>query len=163
MTGEAADMKFIIDGLGKRIPQGGIPLPIIIAQVGYDAFHGRGGVVPGKTSLRSVVTLGDRQGFSIRIQQDLPGIEAQSFSRVKRSGHPVAVDLPGAQTGDEDVPVKVGPVFGRVQGDNPGRTRGIGPVKKEQFHSNGIFGIDAEIDTLGVDCGPERETDSIWR
>jgi hypothetical protein len=121
MACESADMHFVDDGSLERPARGGIVLPIIRAGIDDHAFERGGGIIPRQARRLAAPDRRPRDALSVRVQQQLTGVETQAVRRVEKSVDAEPVDLTRRDAGNEDMPVVVGPVDPRVECDHARR------------------------------------------
>lgn len=174
--GEAADVKFVDDGVGP----GGFGAAVVgpgvgprgFAVVGDDALGDvRGGVAVVADGVGGVlavpvagvaVHLGRQggefavDGAGVGVEQQFGGVPAGAGGRVPGAVHAVAVAGAGPDAGEEAVPDLVGDLFERVAGLVVG-----GVVEEADLDAFGAAGPQGEVGALGaagsgVEAGAER-------
>jgi hypothetical protein len=124
-------MQFVNYGLGEGPLEWQIAFPIIAAGIGHDTFHRHRRVVAGPAYGSTVVGFWDRHGKTIRVEQKLGAVEPKTTFQRKRSLGTVAINLPGLQTRDEDMPVMVGAMSARIERNDLCRLRGILSIEQQ--------------------------------
>jgi hypothetical protein len=75
--------------------------------------------------------VGDRYRPAIRIEQQLCGIIDKTSGGFMGSNRSVPVDLTRSEVENKGMPVVVGPVLSRIEGDDAGGFWVINPIEKE--------------------------------
>ena len=111
-------------------------------------------IVPPGRRARIIVSVHHRP--RIRIDQHFRAVEAQPLLRRVPAMNTITIQLPGAQAGDENVPVvKRFVVFG-VESDDS-RRFGVGVmIEQQQFECGAVLGEDAEVHAAVVNGCAER-------
>ena len=150
--GEPFDVEFVDD---RFVPGGARRRVIAPVERGIDNAGERRqcGGVPRRIENRVVPLQPARDGPRMRIKEKLPRVEPMPASRIVRTMHAVAVDLPRLHAGQIAMPHLVGLFRER----NPTRLRpGPWPIEQAQFHPCRVLGEKREIDATGVGGGAER-------
>ena len=150
-----AYVHLVDDGLGEGPPEGLVAFPVVCRQVRDQALHGDGGVVARGGRGDTVVAGGQGHAAAVGIDQHLVRSEAQPRLRCLRPVDSVAIDLAGAESRHEAVPIVVGPVANGIERDHPCGPRVIDGVEEQQLDSGGTGRIDREIHAVRLRIGPE--------
>src|SRR5262249_37489285 len=108
MAREPRHVKLVDHCLGKGPAERQIALPIIAIGIGYDAFHGGGGIVTWPRGCPAVVFVWDSYGEPVRVEEHLLGVEAISAHRDKKTVCPVGIYLARFPARDKENPVVMG-------------------------------------------------------
>jgi len=82
MTGEAADVHLVHDGLRRRSLQRRVALPIVGGDVDDHVLHGRPDVVARASRRIPTIGFGDHDGSAIGIEQNFGRIESLAARRI---------------------------------------------------------------------------------
>ena len=126
VAGEAPHVELVDHGLGEGALERLVPFPVVAPAVGgrHHALHRHGRVVPGPAGGPAVVAFGDRHRQAVGVEEQLLPVEPQATLRGEGAVRAVAVDLARPQARHEGVPVVVGAVPIRLEGDDPRRLPG---------------------------------------
>ncbi len=160
---EAADVGLVDDGVGPRDPGRRSPRPVEAVVHHHRERDMAGGVelapdVVGHPAVPLVaVDLGhplDRPGESprVRIDEQLPGVEAAAGGRLVGAVDPVAVAGSRADPEQVAVPGQVGPIRELV--DLPRAPVG---VDQHQIHTLGVGAEERKVGAVAIPLGTERE------
>jgi hypothetical protein len=158
MAREPRHVKLVDHCLGKGPVERQIALPIIAIGIGYDAFHGGGGIVNRPRSCPAVVFVWDNYGEPVGVEEHLLGVEPISALRDKRTVCPVGIHLARLQARYKDMPVLMGAVFIRIESDDPCRPAGILVVEQQQLHVLPAFREHAEVHAAEANRRAKRST-----
>ena len=156
MAREAAHMELVDHGLGKGPLERQTAVPVIAIGIGYDAFHGRGGIVAGPRRSPAVVCRGDRYGETVRVEEHLLGVEPISTLRGEGPVRPVGIHLARLKVRHKDMPVVIGAVLLGIERDDPCGLRGILVIEQKQLHKGRTLGEHAEVDAARAYGRAER-------
>ena len=118
MSREAADVKLVDHRFGERPVQGDVSLPVILAGIGHHALHCHRRVVAWLACGRAVVLVGNRDGETIGVDEQLLGIESKRPFRRERSMRAIAIELAGPEARNKGVPVVIRPMRLRIERDD---------------------------------------------
>src|SRR5262249_29927600 len=118
MTREALYVHFVNDGLIARLAQRGVTLPVIPACIYNHALHRGCGVVASLSSRLARVRFRDRDSATIGVEQDFRGVKPHGIGRIKRSMNSITVELPRLNFRNQDVPIVISAIVGRVESDH---------------------------------------------
>src|SRR5271165_6059413 len=133
MCGKTAHMHLVNDGARPRPLQGHVTLPVIRVRVRDHALHGRRYVVAFPTGCLTGIAFWDHDSASIRVEQQLGRIKPETPIRLEGPEGPESVDLTRFHPGHEYMPIMVGVVSSRIDGDDTRRTSVVHPIEKQQF------------------------------
>jgi hypothetical protein len=160
MAGEAAHMHLVHDGLRGRPAQRRVALPVVGGRIDHHALHRGRAVVTGLAGGSAIVASGDGDAAAIGVEEDLAGIEAHTARGIPRPRDAIAVDLADDHAGNEDVPVVIGAIGGRV---DPDHARGAGAVvnviEEQQLDPGRMLREHAEVHPSGDGVAPSGQLD----
>ena len=162
MPREAGDVHLVDHRGGERPTERGVALPVIGVGIHDDTAHGDLRVLARAARRQTVVPVRHDDGAPVGIEQHLGRIEAKPSRRVERADGAVRVDLSGAESGHEGVPVVVGPVSRRIEADDARRLGVACAVEEQKLDGAGLAREDAEVDAALHDGGAQREAPA-WR
>jgi hypothetical protein len=157
MPRETSDVHLVDHGGGERPTERGVALPVIGLGIDDDAAHGDLRVVARAARRQTVVLVRHDNGAPVGIEQHLGRIEAKPSRRVDGAGCAVRVDLCGAESGHESVPVVVAPVSRRIEADDARRLGVAYAVEEEKLDRAGLAREDAEVDAALHHGSAKRE------
>jgi hypothetical protein len=164
VAGEAAHVHLVHDGLRGRPPQRGVAFPVVRSRIDHHALHRGRTVVTCRAGRGAIVAIRDRHATTIRVKQDLGGVEAHTVRRIPRALDAIAVDLAWRHARDEHVPVVVGAIGGRVDPDHPRGLRAVVDViEQQQLDSGGVLGEHAEVHAVAARRRSERRAGALLR
>ena len=152
MFSESAHVQFVDDAARVGVFQREVAFPIVGTRIDDDAFHGARTIIAGLRSSVAIIVIADHHAAPIRIEQHFAGIEAKAIVRLKRAVSAIAIQLPGAQTGHEDVPVVECFVALRIELNDAAGPGDVHFVEEEQFQRRAVFGEDAKVHAVRISC-----------
>src|SRR6185503_8280566 len=121
MLREAAYVKFVDHRFGKRPPERDVPLPVVLARISDDALHRHGRVWAKPARGGSIVTIRNGHRHSLRIEEQLLGVESKAAVGREWPVSPVGIHLSGRKPGYEHVPVVIRAMSVLMERDDLGR------------------------------------------
>jgi hypothetical protein len=134
MTSEATNMQLVYYGLDEWPLERQVTLPVIGTRICCDGLHCTFSLV-----CKAVVCLRDGDRSTIGIQQNLIYIEAQSALRLEWAKSSEGIDLTRGQVRYKDVPVVIGAVLARRQGNDSLWFDRILTIEQQQFHQGRVL------------------------
>ena len=158
MPREASDMHLVDDRARNRPPQWSIALPVVAAGVDHYALHCDRIVLPILACHLARISIRHGNSAPVWVEQNLARIETEAVLGCERPSNAVTVELAGTNSGDENVPIVISPVLACLEIDRACGVRLLGIIEQQEFHSACVPGKHAEVDTVGKNGGPQRET-----
>src|SRR6266542_3712367 len=115
-------------------------------------------IVTGPRGGPAVVSLWDRYGETVRIEEHLLGVEPRSTIGCEGPVGPVGIHLARLEVWHKDMPVVIGAVLIGFERDNPCGLDGIRVIEQKQFHQDRTLREHAEVDAAGADRRAKRST-----
>jgi hypothetical protein len=75
---------------------------------------------------------------TIRVEEDFGSVKPHSFAGIEWAVDAISIQLTRMDARNEDMPVMVSVVHGRIQADHPGRNGVALSIKEQQFDLCGI-------------------------
>ena len=145
MFRESRHMHLINHRLCKRPFEWAIAFPIIRSGIHDHALHGHRGILSRPARRQTTVPRRNSHAPAVGVKEDLLRIETKAFGRLEGAHGPVAIALAWLQTGNEDVPVVIGPVLLGIKRDHARRLSIILMVKEKQLDGGTAFREEAEV------------------
>src|SRR5271165_4622005 len=130
MAREAGDVHLVNDCRGKTPMQRLVALPIVRAVVDDRAFHGDRVLLCVSGRPAAGIRLGHDDRAPIWVEQGLARIETQATLGIEGTKRAIGVELSGTDPRHENVPIVIGAVLARIEGDYTGRLRLRGIVEE---------------------------------
>ncbi len=112
-----------------------------------DTFHGASEVLPFRAGgLAAVIPRRDKT-LAVGIEERFFRIEAETFGGIEGPINSISIELAWDNAGDECVPIKVGAIGDRIEGNDARGPRAIVMVEEKQINADGLARVKAEIRT----------------
>ena len=161
MPREPTDMHLVDDGSLEWSAWVRVTLPIIEAKVDHDTLECDGGVVSGLAGRLPAILIGSCDAFSIGIEQNLSGIEAEAVGWVVRTMHAERIKLTVRRARYKRMPVVIGAMDAWIERNHTRGPRVIHVVEQAQFDTFTVLSEYAEIGAPVAKRGPQWETAAL--